>query len=146
MSAAGSIRRARLPRLLLPVLGSVPLLLSGSCGRGPVLAEHAALDSQPRTIHFAQPVHVQDGPLALGLEFERPGDSRLAGDLLLVLLDDAGGGDTLRAEADRTGEAAVALRGEAVPGKTYVAARIQAPSPIGLRCLRLLPEPGADHP
>ncbi len=84
--------------------------------------------------------------MSLSLEFEVPGDSQVAHRLVLTLLDEKGGEDTLRAKADRTGEARVVLRGAAKAGKTYVAVRIQAPLAIGLRRLRLLHDQGDGHP
>jgi hypothetical protein len=111
-----------------------------------VLAQHVTLDSLSQAIPFTRPIQVQEGQMALKLEFERPGDSRMAASFTVTLVDSLGREDTLRAVADRTGEAAVVLRGAALPGKTYVAARIQTASPIALRSLRLLTEPGADHP
>lgn len=109
-----------------------------ACDGGTELARAIDVDADRRAIVFATPVVVTPGPRSLCFEFARPGDSQLASQLAITLLDSAGAGEEFRGTADRTGEGTVCLRDSVSTRRVHIGATIASPRRLTIRRISLI--------
>ena len=116
------------PLHVFPILGGlfVCLLLLAGCGSRLPLTGPLVLDTLAVEVMFDTPVEFPGGDRVLGFTFDRPGDSRFAGGIAVVLLDAEGGEHPMQPALDRTGEASVSLRDTEPQAARYTGARLRA--------------------
>lgn len=101
------------------------MLLAG-CGSRLPLSGPLVLDTLAVEVLFDTPVEFPGGERVLGFTFDRPGDSRSAAGIAVVLLDAEGGEHPMHPALDRTGEASVSLRDTEPRAARYTGARLRA--------------------
>jgi hypothetical protein len=97
------------------------------------LAQDLALDTRPRRVRFAMPVHAPQRTFAVCVTFERPEDSPSIAQMAIALRDGADRADTLRGAAVRTGRRTMCLRDSTT--RAYLGATITAPHRLLVRQL-----------
>jgi hypothetical protein len=110
---------------------------ASGCDRRVPVAGAVAIDGAPVYVPFAGPVTPAGADRAVCFEFNPPGESHQAHQITVVLLTEAGGRDTMRAAADRTGESTVCLRdtSAAAASHTYGGAELSSPVPVRIHSI-----------
>jgi hypothetical protein len=101
------------------------------CTKTTAVARDVKLDTLPVELTVAAPFPTPIGRYSLCLEFDRPGDSRAAPQMIVALRDGVGKADTLRGAPDRTGESAICWHDSTA--RPFVGATLTAPRRMLIR-------------
>lgn len=109
----------------------VALLGLLGCANTTAVARDVTVDTLPIELSFAAPMPTPIGPYLLCFEFEIPGDSRAASQMIVALRDSTGIADTLGGVRDRTGESTICLHDST--SRAFVGATLTAPRRMTIR-------------
>ena len=104
-----------------------------SCSSGTEVARDLEVGPDSQRVMFAVPIVVDPGSRSFCLEFTRPGDSDVASQLVVALIDSTGNAEPFRGTPDRAGESAVCLRDSVTTRRVHTGAVLVAPHRLSLR-------------